>query len=410
MESLLKNGGNNNEFDEFDEFDDFLNNVITKNRKKNILLLNYVENDIINDFDNNNDNNDNDDICNNCHSNDIVEEKGYITCRSCGCLGQEIISSGPEWRDYGQYDSKNGDPSRCGMPSSEIIPNLYIGSVFSQKYNESYQSRRIRNMQTWGSISYQDSTTLKSFTDMTNVCNISGINLCILEDAKAIYRKIYMIKSNKKTKKRTLQATSVFWACKKKGVARGSSEIAKSFGISSKEMRKGCKFMENVWNAITYDNNDNDEDEVMINLDNQDDKSISDKNKSDETNDKYSSMNLSTVDTNDYKPSNSLDFLHRCCAKLNILDDIYQIIYSVCDYVEKNNWLSNHIPLSRTACCIYFTCHLLNIKISKSNIDKICRISEVTINKCFQKIMKHSDSIIQNTSLKNYVSQKVVED
>jgi len=253
MESLLKNGGNNNEFDEFDEFDHFLNNVITKNRKKNILLLNYVENDIINDFDNNN--NDNDDICNNCQSNDIVEEKGYITCRSCGCLGQEIISSGPEWRDYGQYDSKNGDPSRCGMPSSEIIPNLYIGSVFSQKYNESYQSRRIRNMQTWGSISYQDSTTLKSFTDMTNVCNISGINLCILEDAKAIYRKIYMIKSNKKTKKRTLQATSVFWACKKKGVARGSSEIAKSFGISSKEMRKGCKFMENVWNAITYDNN-----------------------------------------------------------------------------------------------------------------------------------------------------------
>ena len=36
--------------------------------------------------------------------------------------------------------------------------------------------------------------------------------------------------------------------------------------------------------------------------------------------------------------------------------------------------------------CIYLYCKTLNIDKSKKNISEVCKISEVTINKCFKKI------------------------
>ena len=66
------------------------------------------------------------------------------------------------------------------------------------------------------------------------------------------------------------------------------------------------------------------------------------------------------------------------------------------------NYLIKHIPLSRTAGCIFFTCEFLNISINKSDITKVCSISDVTVNKCYQKLLKIKDEIIENTELTNY--------
>ena len=75
----------------------------------------------------------------------------------------------------------------------------------------------------------------------------------------------------------------------------------------------------------------------------------------------------------------------------------------ICEYIEREDYLIKHIPLSRTAGCIYFTCCCLNIDINKSEINSICNVSEVTINKCYHKLMKIKDNLINNTDLKLYI-------
>ena len=36
----------------------------------------------------------------------------------------------------------------------------------------------------------------------------------------------------------------------------------------------------------------------------------------------------------------------------------------------------------------------MNVKISKSDIANVCEVSEVTINKCFQKLLKIKDKLL----------------
>ena len=71
-----------------------------------------------------------------------------------------------------------------------------------------------------------------------------------------------------------------------KGVPRDSSEMAVIWGISIKEMRKGIKNFEELWNAILLNKDGNKQEED---------------------------------DSNEiFKPSDSLDYLHRICSKLKL--------------------------------------------------------------------------------------------
>ena len=310
--------------------------------------------------------------CKRCFSTKLAKMKGNLTCLDCGCFGQNIIINTQEWRDFGNNDNHRGNPIRCGMPTNELLPNVVVSSVFNIRAGKhSYQMSRLRNMQTWGSMTYQDNTLMKSFMDMNIICNVANINPCILENAKYICKQIYLIKTQKKIKKRTLQAASVFSACKKQHVARGINEIADAFGISMREMRKGCKYVEDL---STSDNDNDSQDE--------------------ETDDIQS----------EYMPTTSLDYIHRCCSKIGLNDEIYKICEGVCIYVEKMEFLGNHKPLSRTASCITLTCKLLGVEYNIKNVEDVCDISEVTINKCSNKLMKHINNIIKNTDLVNFIN------
>lgn len=325
---------------------------------------------------------DRDEICKECNSTDIIQNYGYYICRSCGTNFSCVIDAAQEWRYYGQYDNKSSDPARCDMPTNELIPNACIGTLIRNNGYESYNIRRIRKIHTWNSVSYKDSTLMTSFNNITTIGNNNQINNCIIEEAKHMFKQVYDIKTYRKAKKREMEAAALQWACKLKGFPRDSTEMAKMFGISKKEMRKGAKQFEEIWNSIQQRKNKED-------------------NYIEYNSDDINSNNL----LNSYmKTSDSIAYLHRCCSKLNLSDDIFNICKNVCEYVEKEDILVKHIPLSRTAGTIYFTCNCLNITVDKHSITSICNISEVTINKCHQKLQKSLSLIIQNTLLKNYYS------
>lgn len=302
--------------------------------------------------------------CLECNSQNIIENYGYYVCKDCGIRYNNIIDSSQEWRYYGANDNKNGDPSRCGMPISDLMPNNSMGSIICSNSRESVQLRKIRQIHSWNSTGYMDSTFNKNSKCMEIVAKNNGINNCIIEEAKHMYKKIAFHKYKKKAKKESIQAACIQCACKINNVPRDSIEMASMFNINIKDMRKGSKQFGEIWSIINEENDD----AIYTNM----------------------------------VPCNSTKFLQRRCRDLKLSNEITALCEEVCNYIEREDYLIKHIPLSRTAGCIYFTCDVLKIAINKTDITIKCSISEVTINKCYKKLLTIKDDIIKNTSLINY--------
>ena len=303
--------------------------------------------------------------CTECNSTNIVEMYGYYVCQECGIQYNNIIDSSQEWRYYGSSDNKSSDPSRCGVPTNDLLPNNSMGSIISLNTRESTQMRRLRQIHSWNSSGYMDTTFNRNSKDMESVALNNGISPCIIQEAKYMYKKLAFHKYKKKAKKEAIQAACIQCSCKINNVPRDSNEMAMMFNISKKDMRKGAKQFEEMWSIINEENDDT----LYIDL----------------------------------IPCNSVNFLQKRTRELKLPNEIKDLCEEVCTYVEKEDYLIKHVPLSRTAGCIYFTCEFLKVSVNKNDITNICSKSEVTINKCYQKLLKFKEEIIQNTSLKNYL-------
>jgi transcription initiation factor TFIIB len=341
-------------------------NLLKKNNKKKKFIDDMKKSDI------NDKNSDEEDItlnyCIDCKSDDLVEQYGRYVCRNCGLANEKVIDFKQEWRYYGSEDNKSNDPSRCGIPTNELLPNSSIGSVIGFGSKESNMMRRIRNMQYWNTIPYRETSLLESFTNISVLSQNAGISSCIIEDAKFMYKKVSELKSSRRTKKEAMKAASIYLACKNKGVPRTAKEIAKIFNIDNiKIMNKTIKSFEEIWNSVKDDNSIENDDE-------NDDKEIQN-------------------DDNQETKYKSLQYLHRYCSNLNINDELYDICYCLINFIEENKILDTHNPLSRIAATLYYIMDKYKIDINKDNIISICDVSDVTINKCCNKLSKYEDEI-----------------
>ena len=81
--------------------------------------------------------------------------------------------------------------------------------------------------------------------------------------------------------------------------------------------------------------------------------------------------------------------LHRFMCILNIDNRVLQAGKKILEHVETNNYLDKHNPQSKVAAVLFYIIERLNINIKKHQIIQICQVSQVTINKCYQKLIKY---------------------
>ena len=85
------------------------------------------------------------------------------------------------------------------------------------------------------------------------------------------------------------------------------------------------------------------------------------------------------------------DFIERFCNKLNIPQNEIKLIQNICQISIDNNLICENTPPSIAAGCIFYYSKLKNKELNKKNISEICKISEVTINKCMKKIGENEE-------------------
>jgi len=301
-----------------------------------------------------------DSFCVQCNKYSLTNRKGQLVCISCGNIEGFNIDNGAEWRYYGSEDSKGSDPNRCGMPTNSLLPEFSLGSVIPFKCNESWDMRKIRNYNTWIGSCYREKSLYNVFETMTIRAKSKGIPGCIIEDAKYKYKIISEAKISRGENRKGIIASCIYEACKENNSTRSTKEIAEIFRISSTSMTKGFKKYNEIMQTIDIEKKRVKEENI----------------------------------------SEPLDFINRFCSNLNLEHEILDICKYVCKQIEKYDLVSENTPTSKAAGSIYLVSYLFNLDLNKRDISTICLTSEVTISKCFTKLIEYYIYLLPNEMLK----------
>lgn len=282
----------------------------------------------------------------NCDSTEFDFDETNFICVQCGTLHSKIIDLGAEWRYYGCDDNKASNPTRCGMPTNEFLPKSSLGSVIGMENMSKnyYQLARIRKYHMWNSMPYRERSLYNIINRLNTKASNGGISQSIIDDAKLMYKKLSETKISRGENRNGLIASSIYMSCKNNGVPRSAKEIATIFNLSVTTMTRGCKKFHEI-------------------------------------------MKINVASTS---PEN---FIVRYCSKLNKPD-----IVDICKYIVKKadeySIVSENAPPSIAAGSIFLCCVEYKHNISKKDISKACEISEVTINKCYKKLVVYKDYIL----------------
>ena len=183
---------------------------------------------------NKNELNKNNEFCNNnnecCNDNiNFIKDNGIIICKVCNNIISNILDT-PEWKNY-KNNSQN--QTRCGMPSSILLPNSSLGTTISNNYYGGDQMKKINMYQNWNSMPYKERSLYKVFIEIENKCKLNNLPEIIITTAKTFYKMISNIKISRGSNRIGIIAASVFYACKECNVPRSTKEIAYYFSIDT---------------------------------------------------------------------------------------------------------------------------------------------------------------------------------
>ena len=332
------------------------------------LYNSFNENNLNDSFNENNDykfktdtiNQNDQEQCINCNIfSDFKIEDGYKWCSECGENNGIYIDTSPEWRYYGSEDSKSCDPTRCGMPVNNLLYNMSCGTMISSRGN-SLEVKRLRTIHKYITSNYNDRAILSIFENLNIVGLNNNINSMIVEDAKKIYKDIRDIKICRGINRDALVATCLMTSLNINNVSRSQKEIAEIFNINQTHITQARKKLLELNNYIK--------------------------------NDLVYSINITTPD----------NFIPRFCSSLNIEDKYISLMKLICKKVQKLPDISENTPPAIASGIIYLICYVCKLNVTKKNISDICKISEVTINKCFKKLLIFVDLLFSDSLKKKF--------
>lgn len=90
------------------------------------------------------------------------------------------------------------------------------------------------------------------------------------------------------------------------------------------------------------------------------------------------------------------------CSKLNINNELTNVCKFVAFKIEQLGLIPENTPHSIAGGIIYFVSQVCNLNITKTAINNVSKISEVTINKCYKKLEIYKTTLIPETILLKY--------
>ncbi|MAU36533.1 MAG: hypothetical protein CMD14_04070 [Flavobacteriales bacterium] len=306
------------------------------------------------------------DICHCCESILMINDEGFLNCsnKSCGIVYKDIIDHSAEWRYYGADDSNICDPTRAGPPINPLLKESSFGCKVMCNSIASYEMRKIKRYSEWQSMPYKEKSQYDEFQRITLLATQGGIPKIIIDDALKYHKLITEKKTFRGLNRDGIIAASIYIASRINNYPRTIKEIATIFYLDNTSATRGCKNAISIINDSEFDFNN--EDKTLL---------------------------CNTT------PSS---FIERYCSKLNINHELTKLCSFIAIRLVKNNLIPENTPHSIAAGIVYFVSQECNLNVSKQNINAISGISEVTINKCYKKLLTKKDVLIPKVILEKY--------
>ena len=348
----------------------------------------------------------------------------------CGIIFKDIIDQSAEWRFYGADDNHNSDPTRCGMPINPLLKESSCSCKVLCGTKSSYEMHKIRRYTDWQSMPYKEKSRYDEFQLIINISQNAGIPKIIIDEAMRIHKKISETKTFRGLNRDGIIAASIYIASRLHNYPRTAKEIATIFNLDNTSTTKGCKNALTIMNELDIANNyiatkkiNNLYDEVKNNnngdIDNYhnnnsyndngyNDTSHNDTNHNDTGHNNYDKNNgpnngANNLDTNfALNISTPISFIERFCSKLNINSELTNLCKFIANKIESQNIIPENTPHSIAGGIIYFVSQECNLNISKYTINNISKISEVTINKCYKKLINYKHELLPDVIIKKY--------
>ena len=279
-----------------------------------------------------------------CGSTDVIIEDTMQICKKCCAVLGRVIDSSAEWRYYGSEDSRDSDPSRCGLPTNSLLPKSSLGSMIGGSNRDSIDIKRIRMYQMWNSMPYDERTLWSVFEKLTANTVNNGIPQRVINDAKVLYKKASEKKISRGDNKEGLIASCIYHSCILNNVPRSSKEIATMFNISPVVLNRGNSRFQTL---------------LKINV----------------------------------ASSGPEDFISRFGSKLSMKMNDIDNCKKLVQFLEKHEIMSDNSPTSSAAGILYYYSTTENLGYTKKQFSTICNVSEVTIIKNYKIICKYKGFI-----------------
>ena len=368
----------------------------------------------------------------------LIPHDGFMVCRDCGLCTSRDIDATQEWRNLD--DNKGGsDPSLVSVPNNTLMPETSVGSMVAYgSGKKAAYANIIRTMNNWSMLSYKDSTILKRFKHITTVCKNANVLDSVIEEIKVVYYKISQVKAARRNKLHALMAVSVIIGHEIAGYERDYKEVADMFDIDIKILRSMIKEYEFIWKELQ--DIEAEEQAILVQQSIDDEKISITKGKDNAAAISATSTTataispvintiqpkkqiLSSIDelvAND-KPIDTLvnketdelfrqrqaddnSKLRKYVSKSGISTLYHDKFYQLNDWIAERYILAQHIPKSRYACLIFLISELYALNIDKHKIISLCETSNVTINKCYNKLAPYLPQIIDFLDIKSDTS------
>jgi transcription initiation factor TFIIIB Brf1 subunit/transcription initiation factor TFIIB len=316
-----------------------------------------------------------------------------------------------------------------------MMPETSVGSMVAYgSGKKAAYTNIIRTMNNWSMLSYKDSTILKRFKHITTVCKNANVLDSVIEEIKVVYYKISQVKAARRNKLHALMAVSVIIGHEIAGYEKDYKEVADMFDIDIKVLRSMIKEYEFIWKELQDIEAEEQASLVQQSIDEEKQVSIASKvvipekthmplpSNSASANNYSSTQNkqLSTIDdlVANEKPLVSMvnketnvlfrqrqdednSKLRKYVSKSGISAIYHEKFYQLNDWIAERYILAQHIPKSRYACLIYLVSELYALNIDKHKIISLCETSNVTINKCYNKLAPYLSQIIDFLDIKS---------
>lgn len=285
--------------------------------------------------------------CGAIFDNESVYE-GFLVCTNCGRVKEAFIDSSAEWRCFNTANGKDISSVRCGEAANTLLPGTQLNTFIGGK------DKRLQRVHQWSNLTRDEKNLHEIYKRFEQIGTANNLSKSIICTASELYSKLYneMERQNLGVKRcnvrQGLIAACLFCACKQLNAAREKKEIADMLGNTTKIATKG-------WNKFL---------DIM--------------------GDEYRRM----------PPLKPEDFVDRFSRYVEVPYQYQYKLSEVVRYVSALDVFADNTPTSVTCACIYFISVEYDLKITKEDIHKHCKSSNIIITKTYQKILTFKPEIL----------------